>query len=293
MAIARVTWPPRNWDTVTKTFITDHDGDTTGDPITDFKAACNSFAGTTHNDLTAAYRAMIEAGGETWTGSHANYPTFDLAAGFDITFTEANMGTNFASRDTDNYIWQWDGVNGGIKPNALTGFSGDTYDHVWDNDTALGSATKFQIEIQFETQTANASDMPGISYNRRVGTDAVWQYSEGFVLASDNFNRLEYDLALFNSATRTQEMNPNTLQAMTPGNAYYLRVERNGSAMNTQFGILTNDPLIDEDWTLSAGEITELTGTGWGVSERRNGTRLATYVVKRVRAGGIGFIYTS
>lgn len=96
MTVGIVTWPPRNWDAATKQFITDHDGDTTGDPITDFKAACNAAAETSHNDLTHAYEAMVTVfGGQTWVGS-MEYPAFELAATspliFDISIHSGKEG---------------------------------------------------------------------------------------------------------------------------------------------------------------------------------------------------------
>jgi hypothetical protein len=77
MTVGRVTFPPRSWDDTTAQFVSDHASSPTGDFITDFKAACNAFAGTSHADLSTAYKAFIVAGGETWVGM-SEYAEFEL-----------------------------------------------------------------------------------------------------------------------------------------------------------------------------------------------------------------------
>lgn len=217
------------------------------------------------------------------------------AEGLDITFSAANLGDNFASRDAANYDWEWDATNVGIRAIAKTGQSGDTFDHVHDCDVALPSATEFDILIEYVSVVSSASDLVGISFNRRLGEITPWHTSEGICAITDQFNRIEPDYGLFEQAGRTTNfVNIVNMTALvvTSGTEYFLRVRRDGASVTMEYGE-TADGLVDATQTgdLTAGEQAELIGTGWGVFDRRNGTRTPTYVVKRTAMGALNSLW--
>ncbi len=296
MASGNLTFPPHPGHTDTMTFISDHATTVSGDIGQDFRSACNAYAGSSHADMTAAFKAAIIQGGHTWIGpSTAAYADFELGAGVDVTFTSGNVNTDWTDRDTANYEWQWDATNEGIRPIAKEGTSGDTFDHVHDSDIALASATSFDINVEWESITANASDIYGISFNSRPGSVTPWQHSEGLIAITDNFNRIEPDYGLFDQAGRTTNFtNQGNVVALTitTGVDYFIRMSRSGSTIIFEFGA-TADGVADSSTTfeLDAGEQAELIGTGWGIHSRRNATRTPTFVVKKAEMGAYQSIF--
>jgi len=214
----------------------------------------------------------------------------------DVTFSAGNFADGFSSRDDANYDWIWDGANGGILADALTGTSGDTFDHVWDSDTPLPSATAWDIVVEVEFITSNASDLPGICANSKPGAVTAWHRAEILLGLFDNFNRIEPKRGLFDQASRTTAFtNQGNILGLTivTGTDYFIRARRDGVNLTVEYGAVV-DGIADSSTTfaLTGAEQAELDGLGWGVFERRNGTRTAQYVVKRAAMGALNSLWS-